>query len=241
MTVLCLIIAAKLIGDGIRPGGIVSRRIQLKAQCRLRQGLPMWLVKSSLITTIRRSTAGSTARRAPYDESRGARPGVVQRPTARDGLAAVLALLKRPRRSGHCSSSSPQGLPRAGDRPARGPDLPRCQRGNRGLDVHRRARRHLRCGGARVRGRAATGAGFNRRVGPVRARRAGHRLAVWPAPAQPLPGVRSRRGWHASTRSHLPGRAQRDRLRRPASWTPACRSRSTTRSGSWFPSRRSCW
>jgi hypothetical protein len=117
-----------------------------------------------------------------------------------------------------------------------------CQRGCRRVDVHGRARRRLRCGGARVRGRSATGLGSTNASPQFEPVGDGHVLAVRPAPAQtpppaspPPPGsphiYPGSSTWSRSTRSPPNGLP---------SWTPVCRSRSTTRSGSWCPSRRSC-
>ena len=68
-------------------------------------------------------------------------------------------------------------------------------------------------------GAAALGFAAGVQRGSIQPRRrssaqAGHGLAARPAPAQPVRPCRGRRrGRHASTRAHLPGRAQRDRLR----------------------------
>ena len=184
------------------------------------------------------------ASRVRGDECRGARPRVVQRPTAGDEpcggagaaqdveAAAATALL-------HC-----RGLRlELGDRAARGGGLQRCQRGVRGVDVHGCARRRLRCGGARIRGRSATGLGSTEASAQLERVGDGHGLAAGPTPARPVRRRRGRRRCrHPSTRPRLPRRAQRDRLRTPGrrGGGPG-RSRSTTCSGSSFRSRRSCW
>ena len=87
------------------------------------------------------------------------------------------------------------------------------------------------------------GAGSNPRVGAARARRHQPRTRGSDATcATPPPATSSSPGsariypgsstWRRSTQSPPNGLAP---------WTPPCRSRSTTPSGSWSPSRRSCW
>ena len=175
----------------------------------------MLICRSPREARRRRGSPGVGGPAPGGDESRGAGPGVVQRPAARDEPGGGPGVARNAQAPAATALFHRRRLRlELGDRAGGGRGLPRCQRGCRGVHFHGRARRRLWCGGARVRGRSAMGLGStpaSAQLGPVGNSRG---LAVRPGPTQSLrPRCRRRRDRYASTRARLPGGAQRDRLR----------------------------